>query len=196
MQADPREYKQLDLRVHSLLAGVELHDVWLIELEGGGEGRSIEDVRACFTPQTATTASAAVRRLFALRQWLGRIFGWDRKDERWEAEYYSLRLTAGDRARSRIAPGTDDGLFKIVYVFENEALSEVRNATVHAFSCFALRRTMGDYRLYWAIYVKPIGSWTSTYMRVIDPFRRAMVYPAVIHRVQSEWRDRFGGAHP
>jgi hypothetical protein len=30
-------------------------------------------------------------------------------------------------------------------------------------------------------------------MRVIDPFRRAIVYPAVIHRVETEWRDRFGG---
>ena len=193
MQADPLEYKQLGLRAHSLLRDVELHDVWLVELEGGGEGRTIEDVRACFTPQTATTANAAVRSLFALRKCLGRAFGWDRQTERWETEHYALRLTPEDRARSRIAPGTGDGIFKIVYVFENESLSEVRNATVHAFSCFALRRTMGGYRLYWAIYVKPIGRWTGVYMRVIDPFRRTIVYPAVIHRIASEWRDRFGG---
>jgi hypothetical protein len=76
---------------------------------------------------------------------------------------------------------------RIVYVFPFECLSEVRNATVHAFSCFALRQTMTGYRMYWAIYVKPIGPWTSKNMRVIDPFRRAVVYPAVLHRVQRTW---------
>ena len=83
-------------------------------------------------------------------------------------------------------------MFSVIYVYPNESLSEIRNATVHAFSCFALRRTLANYRLYWAIYVKPITPWTETYMRVIDPFRRKIVYPTVIHRVELEWRLRFG----
>lgn len=187
MHADLREYQQLDLRAHSLLADVPLHDVWLLELEGGGEGRTIEDVRRCFTPQTVTTANAAVRTLFAIRRMLGRVFDWDKGPQQWDADRYVHRLTDDDRARSLVAPGTDDGLMRIVYVFPFESLSEVRNATVHAFSCFALRPTMTAYRLYWAIYVKPIGPWSSTYMRVIDPFRRAVVYPAVLHRVRRTW---------
>ena len=192
MQADPREYRQLDLRVHSFLSGVELHDVWLAELRGGGPSRTVEDARRCFTPQTATTANAAVRLLFSTRRWVGRLFGWDRDTDRWADESYRHRLGEEDRARSLVAPGTDEGLFKIVYVFPQEALSEVRNATVHAFSCFALRRTTTGYRLYWAIYVKPISPWTATYMRVIDPFRRAIVYPTVIKRIETEWATRFG----
>jgi len=187
VHADLREYRQLDLRAHSLLADVPLHDVWLLELEGGGEGRTIEDVRRCFTPQTVTTANAAVRTLFAIRRMLGRVFDWDKGPQQWDADRYVHRLSDDDRARSLVAPGTDDGLMRIVYVFPFESLSEVRNATVHAFSCFALRPTMTAYRLYWAIYVKPIGPWTSTYMRVIDPFRRAVVYPAVLHRVRRTW---------
>lgn len=192
MQADPREYRQLDLRVHSLLSDVALHDVWLAELRGGGPNRTSEDVRACFTPQTATTANASVRLLFSIRTWVGGWLGWDDDADRWAGESYRHRLTEEDRARSLVAPGTDEGLFKIVYVFPSEALSEVRNATVHAFSCFALRRTTTGYRLYWAIYVKPISRWTATYMRVIDPFRRAIIYPAVIKRIETEWRSRFG----
>ena len=187
MHADPTEYRQLDLRVHSLLAGVELHDVWLLELEGGGPGRTIEDLRRCFTPQTVTTANAAVRTLFAIRRWLGRLYGWDREVQDWRKELYVNRLNDEDRARSLVAPGTEDGLMQIIYVFPFESLSEVRNATVHAFSCFALRPTMTSYRLYWAIYVRPIGPWTSTYMRIIDPFRRAVVYPAVLDRVKRTW---------
>jgi hypothetical protein len=187
VHADLSEYQQLDLRAHSLLAEVPLHDIWMLELEGGGEGRTIEDVRRCFTPQTITTANAAVRTLFSIRRGLGRVFGWDKGPNHWEDERYVHHLTDEDRTRSLVAPGTDDGLMKIVYVFPYESLSEVRNATVHAFSCFALRPTMTTYRLYWAIYVKPIGPWTSTYMRIIDPFRRAVVYPAVLHRVRRTW---------
>jgi hypothetical protein len=174
---------------------VPLHDIWLIELEGGGPGRTIEDALGCFTPQTVTTANAAVRALFALRTMLGRLFGWDRESagERWEDELYIHRLTDEDRAHSRVEPGTDDGLLRYVYVFDHEALSEIRNATVHAFSCLALRETMKGYRLYWAIYVKPIGPWTATYMRIIDPFRRALVYPAVISRVRLTWKIQHGG---
>jgi hypothetical protein len=29
-------------------------------------------------------------------------------------------------------------------------------------------------------------------MRVIDPFRRAIIYPAVINRITNEWRTRYG----
>lgn len=195
MHADLSEYRQLDLRAHSLLGEVPLHDVWLIELEGGGPGRTIEDVRRCFTPQTMTTANAAVRWLFALRRWLGRTFRWDtaKAGEQWEKELFVHRLTAEDRARSLVAPGSSDGLLKIVYVFPNEALSEVRNATVHAFSCLALRETLKGYRVYWAIYVRSIGPWTPSYMRLIDPFRRAVVYPAVISRVRLTWKITYGG---
>jgi hypothetical protein len=192
VQADPREFLQLNLRVHSFLAGVPLHDVWVAELAGGGPDRTVEDARLCFTPQTATTANAAVKALFALRSSIGRLFGWDRDAERWAGEYYRHRLSEEDRTRSLVTPGADDTIFKIVYVFPFESLAEVRNATVHAFSCLALRRTLTGYRLYWAIYVKPISRWTPLYMRTIDPFRRAIVYPAVIKRIESEWDVRFG----
>jgi hypothetical protein len=86
VQADPIEYRQLDLKVHSFLSDVELHDVWMAELEGGGPDRTIEDVRRCFTPQTATSANASVRTLFAIREWVGRLFGWDREDGRWNED--------------------------------------------------------------------------------------------------------------
>jgi hypothetical protein len=104
VQADPNEYSQLNLRAHSLLADVQLHDVWLAELEGGGPGRTIADALFCFTPQIATSANAAVKRLFAIRRVVGRISGWDRNVSRWDDELYSHRLTDEDRERSRIKP--------------------------------------------------------------------------------------------
>jgi hypothetical protein len=181
----------LSLRAHYLLADVQLHDVWRADLVDGGPGRTMEDVRRFFTAQTATSANAAVRLLFAIRSLLGKTFGWDSDQNRWAEEYYSRRLSAEDRAQTLVAPGTPDGPFRTVYVFENEALSEIRNATVHAFSCLALRPVTTGYWLYWAIYVKPISPLTARYMKLIDPFRRAVVYPAVIRRVEFAWRTAF-----
>ncbi len=192
MQVDPREYRQLDLRVHTLLAGVELHDVWLTELEGGGPDCTLLDLRRCFTPQTASEANVAVRILFAIRQAAGTLLGWDKSDPSWESESYIHRLTNEDCEKSIVPPGTDDGFMRALYVFPFESLSEVRNATVHAFSCFALRPTTTGYRFYWAIYVKPISPWTATYMRLIDPFRRIFVYPAILNRVKQAWTARCG----
>ena len=79
------------------------------------------------------------------------------------------------------------GAFRVLYRFERELLLEVRNATVHAFLAGALEPHGEDYRLYLAIYVRPVSRWTPAYMALIDPFRRAFVYPALIRRLQRAW---------
>ena len=188
MRIQPSEYLALDLRVHSLLADVPLHDVWRVDLEDGGPDRTVLDLRRCFSTDTATTASLPVRALFALRRALGDVFGWDEAKPEWERESYVHRLTDSDRERSIVPPGSADGFFKTIYVFPNEALNEARNATVHAFLCYALTPSPNGYRMYWAIYVKPVGVLTPLYMGLIDPFRRWIVYPAILDRVKRAWR--------
>ena len=68
-----------------------------------------------------------------------------------------------------------------------EAISEIQNSTVHAFSVFALVERTSGYRLYWSIYVQPVGRITSWYMRLIDPFRRGIIYPAVLRHIRAAW---------
>jgi hypothetical protein len=46
--------------------------------------------------------------------------------------------------------------------------------------------------LYWAIYVKPVGRLTPVYLALIDPFRRFVVYPALIRDIQAVWARAFG----
>ena len=75
----------------------------------------------------------------------------------------------------------------MLYVSPHESISEVQNATVHAFSVFALRNTATGYRFYWGIYVRPVGRITGLYMRLIDPFRRFIIYPAILRRVRAAW---------
>ena len=75
----------------------------------------------------------------------------------------------------------------MLYVLGEEALSELRNATVHAFVALALTPRPGGYTLYLAIYVKPVSRLTPLYMAMIDPFRRLVVYPALGRQVQQRW---------
>jgi hypothetical protein len=75
----------------------------------------------------------------------------------------------------------------VLYVFDQEALSELRNATVHAFLALALAPNPEGYMLHMAIYMKPVSRLTPLYMALIDPFRRLLVYPAIINHAQQRW---------
>jgi hypothetical protein len=88
-------------------------------------------------------------------------------------------------------PGAPSGMFNIVYQLEHEALSEIRNATAHAFLCAVLQPRDNGYRLYWAVYVKPVSWITPVYMALIEPFRRFIVYPAVLRRIERAWRTTY-----
>ena len=91
-----------------------------------------------------------------------------------------------------VVPGTMEGAFRVLYRFEDESLSEIRNGTVHAFLCFAFQAHEAGYRVYWAIYVKPVSRLTPIYMAAIDPFRRMVIYPAIIRRLERAWREAYG----
>ncbi|HMH50469.1 MAG TPA: DUF2867 domain-containing protein [Candidatus Acidoferrum sp.] len=186
MRVKPVDFRRLNLRCHALLSDVPLHDVWAIPLRGGGPGRSIQDARAIVFGDRRPP-NLAVRGLFALRSALGRTFGWD--DERHDpsSASYVTRLAGADRSQSRVAPGTREGRFRVLYVLGEESLSELRNATVHAFLALALEPRPGGYTLYLAIYVKPVSRLTALYMALIDPFRRLVVYPALGRQVQQRW---------
>ena len=187
MRVKPADFQRLNLRCHTLLSDVPLHDVWAIPLDGGGPGRNIQDARAILFGDRRPSTNVVVRGLFALRWGLGRVFGWD--DERHDplTGSYVNRLAEADRAQSRIPPGTREGRFRVLYVLGHEALSEIRNATVHAFLALALTPSPGGYTLYLAIYVKPVSRFTTLYMALIDPFRRIVVYPALGRHAQQRW---------
>jgi hypothetical protein len=187
MRISANELHALDLEVHSFLVGVPLHDVSAIDLPGGGPNRTISDIRALLSPENMVTSNILVRVLFALRSLLGQVFGWDRTAHSHAEESYAQHLTDSQRARSLVDPGTFEGPFQLVYVFPREALSEVRNATVHAFSCMALCCTTSGYRFYWAIYVRNVSRLTPVYMALIEPFRRFVVYPSILRRLRASW---------
>ena len=194
MRVDVAPFRMLPLQAHAILDDVPIRDVTAIDLPGGGAGRTLSDVRALSSNDDLLSANPLARALFALRLWLGRVFGWDRpRHDRPETSYLT-RVPPALRARSVAPPGTMERGFRLLYLVEQESLAEIRNATVHAFLCAVLREQAGGYRLYWAVYVKPLSWLTPVYMALIEPFRRFIVYPAMLGRVQRAWAARYSAS--
>ena len=191
MRVKATDFQKLDLRCHALLSDAPLHDVWAIPLNGGGPGRNIQDARAIVFGDRRPSTNPAVRGLFALRFALGRALGWDHERHDPLGASYVHRLADADRSKSQVPPGTREGPFRVLYVLGNEALSELRNATVHAFLALALMPRPGGYTLYMAVYVKPVSRFTTLYMALIDPFRRLVVYPALGRHAQRRWSHTY-----
>lgn len=187
MRVDPEEYRRIDLQAHSLLVDVPLHDVWAIDLPRSETNHTIVDLRSLLAQHGLGTATAPVSFFFALRVALSVVFRWDREPPKASAESFIHRLADADKQLSLVAPGTRERPFRVLFVSEQEAISEIRNATAHGFSVFALLRRSDGYRLYWAIYVQPIGRITAWYMRLIDPFRRLIIYPAILRHIRAHW---------
>lgn len=193
MRVDVAQFRTLPLEVHAILGDLSPRDVSAVDLPLGGTGRTISDVRALIAPGDLMSASPLARALFAFRLWLGRVFGWDRPRHDPPGTSYLSRVPAALQARSVVPPGTVERGFRLLYVVGQEALVENRNATVHAFLCAALHERPGGYRLYWAVYVKPLSWLTPVYMALIEPFRRFIVYPAMLRRVRDAWTARYSG---
>ena len=191
MRITSDEFHALPLRANALLHDVPLEDAWAVPLSGGGVGRTIQDFLAVMVVGREE-APALVKGLFQLRNRIGGLFGWDHKRPEWLAESYADRLSAADRAQSLVASGTPDGNFSLLYQFEAEQLGELRNATVHAFSSLSIQPMPGGYVVYLGVFVQPVHRFTKPYMAAIAPFRRLVVYPAVIQKVQSAWVKRYG----
>jgi hypothetical protein len=189
MRASPAEYLNLKLRAHELLHDVPLYDVSVVDLPGGGAGRTVADIRAL---DSATAPNRMASVLFGARHLLGRLFGWDRERMRPE-ESLLARLSERDRRASEVTPGTPDGPFFVVYQFPGEALRETLNATVHGYICTALAPTATGHRMYLGIYVRPVSWLTRPYLIAIEPFRR-ILYPAMLRRIRRAWIAAYGAS--
>jgi hypothetical protein len=190
MRLAPEVFQQKPLYVHTFLADVPLHDVWAIHLKGGDPGQTLQRLQPLLRFQNIERVHPIVRGLFALRFALGHLFHWDEDAPQLASTSYLQRLPAADQARSLTKPGTPNGPFQVIYEFENEALSEVINGTVHAFSLLALEPTTAGYQINWAIYVKKVNGLTPFYMALIDPFRHWLIYPIIIRHLEQAWVGR------
>src|SRR5258708_25834 len=205
-----QEFERLPLRVHDFLAGVPLHDVWAIDLPRARSGITLDEFLRTASARSQVscdccendrsrkgsllTPPPVVRTLLNIRFFVGRLLGWDREPAATAWETFTTRLTTADRAKSLVPAGTPQGLFRVVYRFENEQLLEVINRTAHAAALSALVETANAYRFYFGVYVRSVSRFTPIYMALIDPFRKLVVYPSLLRSVRAQWNQTFGTA--
>jgi hypothetical protein len=193
-QISPTEFYALPLRVHTFLADVPLHDVWAVDLPTHRDGVTLCEFLRRASRDGFDAADAEINRLpvvaralIRLRLFLGRIFRLEAEPKDALAASFGSRLTAEDRARSFVVSGTPEGLFRVVYRFENEQLLEIQNRTVHAAALSALAERADSYRFYFAVYVRQSTWITPFYMGLIDPFRKWIIYPAMLKKNRAIW---------
>ena len=187
-QISPKEFYALPLRVHALLMDVPLHDVWAVDLPHLREGITLDAfLRRASADRSFGRFPSSARALVRLRLLLGRIFRLEAEPKNAGASSFVARLTPKDHGRSSVEPGTRDGVFRVVYRFENEQLVELQNRTAHAAAVSALAQTADGYRYYFAVYVAKTSWITPVYMALIDPFRKSIVYPAILKNIRATW---------
>jgi Protein of unknown function (DUF2867) len=183
----PAEFCTVPLRAHTLLSDVPLHDVWAVDLPRHRDGVTLTKVLRRANQVGISKLPPVARALFRLRFLLGRIFRLEAEPKDALATSFAGRLTAEDRVRSLVTPGTREGMFRVVYRFDNEQLLEMQNRTVHAAALSVLTETSDSYRFYFAVYVCKRTWITPFYMGLIDPFRRWIIYPALLDNIRTSW---------
>jgi len=190
-QISAQEFERLPLRVHSFLAGVPLHDVWAVDLPRIRPGITLNEFLRTGSARPYRLSLAA-RTLLSIRLFIGRLLGWDREPTATAWETFAKRLTTVDHSKSLAVAGMQEGLFRVVYRFENEQLLEVINRTAHAAALSALVEMANTYRFYFGVYVCNVSRFTPIYMTLIDPFRKVVVYPSLLRSVRASWNEAFG----
>jgi Protein of unknown function (DUF2867) len=189
-QISALEFERLPLRVHAFLGGVPLHDVWAVDLPRIRPGITLDEFLRTGSARPHRL-SLVVRALLSIRLCIGWLLGWDHEPTPTTRESFAKRLTTADHSKSLAVAGTREGLFRVVYRFENEQLLEVINRTVHAAALSALVEMADRYRFYFGVYVCNVSRFTPIYRALIDPFRKLIVYPSLLRSVRASWNEAF-----
>jgi Protein of unknown function (DUF2867) len=183
-------------RIHEITRDFELEDVWALPTPGGRD--DFPDLVAMFTATDPTQASSGpVRALFAIREKVGELLGWDSPEAGVGARVPSLR----DRLPADLAatPSPPFGALPAtsLYLLDDEWAAETANRTVHGVLHFGwVPDGVGGYHAQMAILVKRNGLLGGAYMVAIRPFRYLVVYPAMLREIGRRWRARAGQSTP
>jgi hypothetical protein len=172
-------------RIHDLTRDFRIEDVWALPVGGEADDfpRLIEMVTSF---DEARQRFSVVGLLFAIREALGQVLGWD--DSAGDPGRPSLRerLPADLRASpSTVTPAMG---FTPLYQTADEWAAELINKTVHGVIHLGwVPDDRGGYRGQMAILVKPNGVLGRAYMAAIAPFRYLIVYPRMLKGIGRKW---------
>lgn len=180
----------------------KLLDVWALPVTGTrAEFDSLIELFGSFDPSAVD--STVVRALFTIRQRVGQLLGWDDGTPRPIPGSTESTLSARlpDELRGSAGDAREDPVvdFTPLYRTDQEWAAEISNATVHGVVHLAwVHLGGGRYGAEMGIYVKPRGALGELYLKLINPFRHLVVYPALMRQLGRAWaaRTRPPFAHP
>lgn len=175
----------------------KLLDVWALPVHGNrDEFGSVIERMASFDPVDSGTA--LTRALFRVRLRLGAWFGWDdstnslpipgcRETTLATRLPDHLRGSAKETVISAAMQKTAGGFIPL-YRTDDEWAAEISNSTMHGVMHLVwVEQDGGRYRAHMGVYVKPRGVLGEMYMKLIQPFRHLIVYPALMRQIGRRW---------
>lgn len=190
MRIDPKEYQKYDWEAHHLCADFRVEDVWRLPVTLKPEHNLNEILEQFWNASAEIELKGLAGWLFRVRFFVGRIFGWDEKETHITLVPGSIRERYAQKKGLTFEqlPNPGKGSFVPVYNLEQESLSEIENATVHA-AIHLGRVPIEDnkFTVNMTIYVKPKGTFGNLYMLLIKPFRLLIVYPALLRMIKRRW---------
>lgn len=187
--SNSRHFEQT-LRVHDFMKDFEVEDVWEFPVELSQEDTVPTFYELMMNSLEIISEDGPAGFLFKLRFFLGRLFGWDEKNESDEFPPGSLRERYKNQNEIKgetVLESLETDGFNPVYQFPDECLSEIDNATVHAALHLAKVKVNDTFKVLMTVYVKPKGIFGKFYMALIKPFRLFIVYPSMMNMVKRSW---------
>ena len=195
-------------KVHKIAQDFNLLDVWeypILADKSKGQDffyflKMLQQPSPDETGRFDSIKHLAARFLIFLRMHLGEILGLDKNINTLpipgcRETSITDRLSLQDRNRSLalselgLSHG-DNNTWRIVYLFDNEMLSELSINPAHVLMHLGWVHKSGNlYTARLAVYAKPRGTFGNLYLRLIMPFRRAIIYPSLMEHVNNIWES-------
>jgi hypothetical protein len=177
-------------RIHEVVDGFRLEDVWALPTPGGPDdfGVLVERFAAA---DPAEGASAVVRALWAIRWKAGELLGWDAPEAGIGGRVATLRdRLPADLREAPAGPSFTSLPFTSLYLLEDEWAAEIANRTMHGVMHMGwVPAPDGGFHAEMAVYVRPNGLTGQAYMAAIRPFRHLLVYPEAMRQIERAWRE-------
>ncbi|WP_101949357.1 DUF2867 domain-containing protein [Mycobacterium sp. 3519A] len=171
--------------IHDFTRDFRFEGVWALPTPGGHDDFP-RLVRILTGFDEARRPGSLVGALFAIREAVGRMFGWDGKLDGSGRPSLRRRLPA-ELAADPQAVTLPMG-FVPLYQTDSEWAAELINKTVHGVVHVGwTQRGPGDYRGQIAMLVKPNGFLGRAYLAAIAPFRYLIIYPRLLSWVGRKW---------
>jgi len=195
MLVSPQNHRSQSWLVHDLASDFQVEDVWQFPIEGTSKDQFalFREVFDQAFQELSTRGIAGL--LFKIRHFAGWVFRWDKDIEARHLSQIrpgSLRERLQDMNLGKAPPlRPEETAFQTVYARDREWLCEIANKTVHAGLHLGWYQDgSGLYHAEMAVYVKAKGWLGKYYMAAIKPFRRFLVYPALMKAVARVWQQR------